>query len=87
MPLVYAAPNAAASAAQSEAVSRLQGEAQAAVDAAIASARSQLANITFTVRETSVPHGFYAYTGSTGSEQQVSVPADGSSDVTIHNEE
>lgn len=79
--------NAAASAAQSEAVSRLQGEAQAAVDAAIASARSQLANITFTVRETSVPHGFDAYTGSTGSEQQVSVPADGSTDVTIHNEE
>ena len=79
--------NAAASAAQSEAVSRLQGEAQAAVDAAIASARSQLANITFTVKETSVPHGFDAYTGSTGSEQQVSVPADGSTDVTIHNEE
>ena len=79
--------NAAASAAQSEAVSRLQGEAQAAVDAAIASARSQLANITFTVKETSVPHGFDAYTGSTGSEQQVSVPADGSTDVTIHNDE
>lgn len=79
--------NAAAGAAQSEAVSRLQGEAQAAVDAAIASARSQLANITFTVRETSVPHGFDAYTGSTGSEQQVSVPADDSTDVTIHNEE
>ncbi len=79
--------NAAASAAQSEAVSRLQGEAQAAVDAAIASARSQLANIAYTVRETSVPHGFDAYTGSTGSEQQVSVPADGSTDVTIHNEE
>lgn len=79
--------DAAASAAQSEAVSRLQGEAQAAVDAAIASARSQLANITFTVRETSVPHGFDAYTDSTGSEQQVSVPADGSTDVTIHNEE
>ncbi|MBM6716120.1 hypothetical protein H6B15_05560 [Gemmiger formicilis] len=79
--------NAAASAAQSEAVSRLQGEAQAAVDAAIASARSQMANITFTVRETSVPHGFDAYTDSTGSEQQVSVPADGSTDVTIHNEE
>ena len=79
--------NAAASAAQSEAVSRLQGEVQAAVDAAIASARSQLANITFTVKETSVPHGFDAYTGSTGSEQQVSVPADGSTDVTIHNEE
>ncbi len=79
--------NAAASAAQSEAVSRLQGEAQAAVDAAVASARSQLANITFTVRETSVPHGFDAYTGSPGSEQQVSVPADGSTDVTIHNEE
>ena len=79
--------NAAASAAQSEAVSRLQGEAQAAVDAAIASARSQLANIAYTVRETSVPHGFDAYTGSTGSEQQVSVPADGSTDVTIHNDE
>lgn len=79
--------NAAASAAQSEAVSRLQGEAQAVVDAAIVSARSQLANITFTVKETSVPHGFDAYTGSTGSEQQVSVPADGSTDVTIHNEE
>lgn len=79
--------NAAASAAQSEAISRLQGEAQAVVDAAIASARSQLANITFTVKETSVPHGFDAYTGSTGSEQQVSVPADGSTDVTIHNEE
>ena len=79
--------NAAASAAQSEAVSRLQGEAQAAVDAAIASARSQLANISFTVKETSVPHGFDAYAGSTGCEQQVSVPADGNTDVTIHNEE
>ncbi len=79
--------NAAANTAQSEAVSRLQGEAQAAVDAAIASARSQLANITFTVRETSVPNGFDAHTGSTGSEQQVSVPADGSTDVTIHNDE
>lgn len=79
--------NAAASTAQSEAVSRLQGEAQAAVDAAIASARSQLANITFTVKETRVPHGFDVYTGSTGCEQQVSVPADGSTDVTIHNED
>ena len=79
--------NAAANTAQSEAVSRLQGEAQAAVDAAIASARSQLANISFTVKETSVPHGFDAYAGSTGCEQQVSVPADGSTDVTIHNEE
>ena len=79
--------NAAANTAQSEAVSRLQGEAQAAVDAAIASARSQLANINFTVKETSVPHGFDAYAGSTGCEQQVSVPADGSADVTIHNEE
>lgn len=79
--------NAAANTAQSEAVSRLQGEAQAAVDAAIASARSQLANISFTVKETSVPHGFDAYAGSTGYEQQVSVPADGSADVTIHNEE
>ena len=79
--------NAAANTAQSEAVSRLQGEAQAAVDAAIASARSQLANISFTVKETSVPHGFDAYAGSTGCEQQVSVPADGSADVTIHNEE
>ena len=57
------------------------------MDAAIASARSQLANITFTVRETSVPNGFDAHTGSTGSEQQVSVPADGSTDVTIHNDE
>ena len=79
--------NAAANTAQSEAVSRLQGEAQAAVDAAIASARSQLANISFTVKETSVPHGFDAYTGSTGCEQQVYVPADGSADVTIHNDE
>ena len=79
--------NAAANTAQSEAVSRLQGEAQAAVDAAIASARSQLANISFTVKETSVPHGFDAYAGSTGCEQQVSVPADGSADVTIHNDE
>ena len=79
--------NAAANTAQSEAVSRLQGESQAAVDAAIASARSQLANITFTVREISVPNGFDAHTGSTGSEQQVSVPADGSTDVTIHNDE
>ena len=79
--------NAAASAAQSEAVSRLQGEAQAAVDTAIASARSQLANISFTVKETGVPHGFDAYAGSTGCEQQVSVPADGNTDVTIHNEE
>ena len=79
--------NAAANTAQGEAVSRLQGEAQAAVDAAIASARSQLANISFTVKETSVPHGFDAYAGSTGCEQQVSVPADGSADVTIHNDE
>ena len=79
--------NAAANTAQGEAVSRLQGEAQAAVDAAIASARSQLANVSFTVKETSVPHGFDAYAGSTGCEQQVSVPADGSADVTIHNDE
>lgn len=79
--------NAAANTAQSEAVSRLQGEAQAAVDAAIASARSQLANISFKVKETSVPHGFDAYAGSTGCEQQVSVPADGNTDVTIHNDE
>ena len=79
--------NAAASAAQSEAVSRLQSEAQSAVNAAIASAKSQLANITFTVKETSVPHGFDAYAGSTGSEQQVAVPADSSTNVTIHNDE
>lgn len=79
--------NAAASAAQSEAVNRLQSEAQSAVNAAIASAKSQLANITFTVKETSVPHGFDAYAGSTGSEQQVAVPADSSTNVTIHNDE
>ena len=50
--------DAAAEAAKNAAIGQLQSEAQGMVDAAIAAARAQLANITFSYDEVTIPHGF-----------------------------
>ena len=79
--------DAAAEAAKNAAIGQLQNEAQGMVDAAIASARAQLANITFSYDEITIPHGFESTTGALGSHQTITVPANSSNDYKMQNDE
>ena len=79
--------DAAAEAAKNAAIGQLQNEAQGMVDAAIASARAQLANITFSYDEVTIPHGFDATPGALGSHQTIAVPANSSNDYKMQNDE
>ena len=79
--------DAAAEAAKNAAIGKLQNEAQGMVDAAIASARAQLANITFSYDEITIPHGFDSTPGALGSRQTITVPANSSNDYKMQNDE
>lgn len=79
--------DAAAAAARDAAIRQLKNEAQGMVDAVLAAARKQLATLQFKVDETTVPYGFEAYTGNNGSHQQIGVPANGSTEAQIQNDE
>ena len=79
--------DAAAEAAKNAAIGQLQNEAQGMVDAAIASARAQLANITFSYDEVTIPHGFDTTPGALGSHQTITVPANSSNDYQMKNDE
>ena len=79
--------DAAAEAAKNAAIGKLQNEAQGMVDAAIASARAQLANITFSYDEITIPHGFDSTPGALGSHQTITVPANSSNDYPMKNDE
>ena len=79
--------NAAAEAAKNAAIGQLQKEAQSMVDAAIAAARAQLANITFSYDEITIPHGFDSTPGALGSHQTITVPANSSNDYPMKNDE
>ena len=79
--------DAAAEAAKNAAIGQLQNEAQGMVDAAIAAARAQLANITFSYDEVTIPHGFDSTPGALGSHQTITVPANSSNDYKMQNDE
>ena len=79
--------DAAAEAAKNAAIGQLQNEAQSMVDAAIAAARAQLANITFSYDEITIPHGFDSTTGALGSHQTITVSANSSNDYPMKNDE
>ena len=79
--------DAAAEAAKNAAIGKLQNEAQGMVDAAIAAARAQLANITFAYDEITIPHGFDSTPGALGSHQTITVPANSSNDYPMKNDE
>ena len=79
--------DAAAEAAKNAAIGQLQNEAQGMVDAAIAAARAQLANITFSYDEITIPHGFDSTPGALGSHQTITVPANSSNDYPVKNDE
>ena len=79
--------DAAAEAAKNAAIGQLQNEAQGMVDAAIASARAQLANVTFAYDEVTIPHGFDSTPGALGSHQTITVPANSSNDYKMQNDE
>ena len=79
--------DAAAEAAKNAAIGQLQNEAQGMVDAAIAAARAQLANITFAYDEITIPHGFDSTPGALGSHQTITVPANSSNDYKMQNDE
>ena len=79
--------DAAAEAAKNAAIGQLQNETQGMVDAAIASARAQLANITFSYDEITIPHGFDSTPGALGSHQTITVPANSSNDYKMQNDE
>ena len=79
--------DAAAEAAKNAAINQLKNEAQGMVDAAIASARAQLANITFSYDEITIPHGFDSTPGALGSHQLITVPASSSNDYQMQNDE
>ena len=79
--------DAAAETAKNAAIGQLQNEAQGMVDAAIASARAQLANVTFAYDEITIPHGFDATPGALGNHQTITVPANSSNDYQMKNDE
>ena len=79
--------DAAAEAAKNAAIGQLQNEAQGMVDAAIASAQAQLANVTFAYDEITIPHGFDSTPGALGSHQTITVPANSSNDYKMQNDE
>ena len=79
--------DAAAEAAKNAAIGQLQNEAQGMVDAAIAAARAQLANVTFAYDEITIPHGFDSTPGALGSHQTITVPANSSNDYPMKNDE
>ena len=79
--------DAAAEAAKNAAIGQLQNEAQGMVDAAIASARAQLANVTFAYDEINIPHGFDSTPGALGSHQTITVQANSSNDYPMKNDE
>ena len=81
------AADAAASSARDAAIAELQGEAQNAVNNAIAAAKAQLGSIQFRYEEITVPYGFGKYWGTNGSSQTISVPANTNNDYVMKNVE
>lgn len=81
------AADAAASSARDAAIAELQGEAQNAVNNAIAAAKAQLGSIRFRYEEITVPYGFGKYWGTNGSSQTISVPANTNNDYVMKNGE
>lgn len=79
--------DAEANSARENAINELRGEAQRMVDAAITAAKNQLSNLQFRFEETSIPYGFEACTGSLGSSQIISVPANADRDFVMRNDE
>ena len=81
------AADSAADSARDAAISDLKAEAQRMVDNAIASAKAELASISFRYQETNVPYGFTMYWGTNGSSQTISVPANTNNDYVMKNDE
>ena len=81
------AADAAANSARDAAIAELQGEAQNAVNNAIAAAKAQLGSIRFRYEGITVPYGFGKYWGTNGSSQTISVPANTNNDYVIKNDE
>lgn len=81
------AADAAANSARDAAIAELQGEAQNAVNNAIAAAKAQLGSIQFRYEEITVPYGFGKYWGSNGSYQTLTVPADTNNEYLMRNAE
>lgn len=81
------AADAAANSARDDAIAELQGEAQNAVNNAIAAAKAQLGSIQFRYEEITVPYGFGKYWGSNGSQQTIAVPANTNNDYVMKNDE
>ena len=81
------AADAATNSARDAAIAELQGEAQNAVNNAIAAAKAQLGSIQFRYEEITVPYGFGKYWGSNGSYQTLTVPADTNNEYLIRNAE
>lgn len=81
------AADAAANSARDAAIAELQGEAQNAVNNAIAAAKAQLGSVQFRYEEITVPYGFGKYWGSNGSQQTISVPANTNNDYVMKNDE
>ena len=81
------AADAAANSARDAAIAELQGEAQNAVNNAIAAAKAQLGSVQFRYEEITVPYGFGKYWGSNGSYQTLTVPADTNNEYLMRNAE
>lgn len=79
--------DAMAESAKAGAIDQLKEEAQRMVDAAISSAKEELASLRFSYIETGVPHGFDVVTGPFGSEQTITVPANTEQSYVMRNDE
>lgn len=75
--------DSSAASARSVAIAQLQEEAEEMVEEALAAAREELATLEFTVNEVTVPFGFDNNSGG----DTVTVPADGSTETHIQNDE
>ena len=81
------AADEAANSARDAAIAELRGEAQNAVNNAIAVAKAQLGSIQFRYEEITVPYGFGKYWGTNGSSQTISIPANTNNDYVMKNDE
>ena len=81
------AADEAANSARDAAIAELRGEAQNAVNNAIAAAKAQLGSIQFRYEEITVPYGFGKYWGTNGSSQTISIPANTNNDYVMKNDE
>ena len=79
--------DAQASAAQSAAQSACESQVNGEIEAALSAVHGYFDNLKFSYDEITIPHGFDSTPGALGSHQTITVPANGSNDYKMQNDE